>query len=332
MNKTELNNYLLKQGVIPLDMSKISSNELHRYNHFITLCENHVAAANTPSILTQPNTRKFQFMYIEDDELNAFAVPYKDIDVIGLNTGTIRIINSYLTKAVNCGIFPWVNTMQGRNILAELLLNMAIEFIILHELGHHFNGHLLAEDLLSFRYMKVSYEVELESRAIEMDADAYATTRSFSKYLEQDIEKKMPTIARNKLDMLRYWVFATHSFFFLFESMILDYNTMKLDPYYPRIIRQALNIDISTRIVKMKATHFLSEYEEVLNESFVLAESIFKMIYKDGTSIRMEEIKSITDYRVVKYMEEVDSYYQNTLLPKLKPYARHKLYDKTEFI
>jgi hypothetical protein len=180
--------------------------------------------------------------------------------------------------------------------------------------------------------MKVSYEVELESRAIEMDADAYATTRSFSKYLEQDIEKKMPTIARNKLDMLRYWVFATHSFFFLFESMILDYNTMKLDSYYPRIIRQALNIDISTRIVKMKASHLLSEYEEVLNESFALAESIFKMIDKDGTSIRMEEIKSITDYRVVKYMEEVDSYYQNTLLPKLKPYARHKLYDKTDFI
>ncbi|MFK4304696.1 hypothetical protein ABH892_004863 [Paenibacillus sp. RC254] len=331
MNINELHDYLRKEGCTPLDMTKIQPNQLWRYQNFEQLCKNHVDTANDPAVLIQANTRKFHFTYIDDDTLNAFALAYKDVDVIGLNKGTVQVINSYFTKAVNEEIFPWVNTLKSRELLAELLLNMAVEFVILHELGHHFNGHLLANDLLSFRKMRAPNEMELESRAIEMDADAYATTRSFSKYLEQAIEKQIPIVARSKIDLLRYWVFATHSFFFLFESTILDYNKMRLEEYYPRIIRQALNMETSSRIVGIKEMDFLAEYEEVLNESFILAENIFTLIDNDSASVRAVEVTNILDPRVLTYMNEVDDYYQNVLLPKLKPYARHRLYDKTDY-
>lgn len=277
--------------------------------------------------MIKPNNNQFHFLYINKDSLNAFATIFQDIDVVALNIGTIIEIDNYFIRAVNTGIFEWLDNQLARRTLVNVLTIMAIEFIILHELGHIYNGHLEFDSVSRLRRMLL-HEGNLESRTIEMDADAYATTRSFSKYLQQNIESEMKIIASNKLDMLRFWVFATHSFFFLFEQTFLNYDEMHLEDYYPRIIRQALNMEISTRIVSEYEPDLVENYEKVLNDTFSLAENVYSRIGGRSASRRKEEILTINDPRVVSYMEQVDEYYESTLRHKLGKYARHNLYHR----
>lgn len=212
----QLYDYLRSEDEEPLlDRSNLTQTQLNRVqflDFFEGLAMNHVREANHPSILIKPNNNQFHFLYINKDSLNAFATIFQDIDVVALNIGTIIEIDNYFIRAVNTGIFEWLDNQLARRTLVNVLTIMAIEFIILHELGHIYNGHLEFDSVSRLRRMLL-HEGNLESRTIEMDADAYATTRSFSKYLQQNIESEMKIIASNKLDMLRFWVFATHSFF-----------------------------------------------------------------------------------------------------------------------
>lgn len=122
--------------------------------------------------------------------------------------------------------------------------------------------------------------------------------------------------------------FCNTFIFFLFEQTFLNYDEMHLEDYYPRIIRQALNMEISTRIVSEYEPDLVENYEKVLNDTFSLAENVYSRIGGRSASRRKEEILTINDPRVVSYMEQVDEYYESTLRHKLGKYARHNLYHR----
>lgn len=321
--------YLKDHGEDPiLDTSGFTNSYV--YDSYKNLAYEHLKSANEPEALVRSHDHKFEFVYINNPEINAFAFIYEKTDVIGLNIGTVHQLEAYFTKALNTGIFEWVVEKKQRHILLEVLMFLAVEFIILHELGHLYHGHLEFDSCSRpFRKMierNLDYEEHLESRTLEMDADAYATLRSFGKFMSVDLDQNLPII-RSANDLLRFWIFATNSFFYLFEEEAVDFQHIHQENYYPRALRQAVNIDISTIFVKQNKPEFAECYEEIFREMFPLCEKVYQEVGTHNPSFnRVEELLSLADRRRIEYMEEVNLYYREVLYDKLLKHARNKLY------
>lgn len=323
--------YLKDHGEDPIiDTSGFPNS--HVYDIYKNSAYEHMKSANEPEALVRSHDHEFEFVYINNPDINAFAFIYEKTDVIGLNIGTIQQLETYFVNALNTGIFEWVVEKKQRHILLDVLMYMAVEFIILHELGHLYHGHLEIDSctrpLRKMIERNLEYEEQLESRTLEMDADAYATTRSFGKLLSVDLDPNLP-IMRSTNDLLRFWVFSTNSFFYLFEEEAVDFQNIHQENYYPRAVRQAVNIDISTLVVKQTKPQFAECYEEILREMFPLCEKVYQEIGTHNPSFsRADELLSLADRRRIEYMEEVNLYYNEVLYDKLLKHARNKLYKK----
>lgn len=190
--------------------------------------------------LVRENHQGFYFAFADDKRLNGTATIYKNTDIIVVNYGGITKIHQYFRAACNSSLFPWVT---NRQLLCDFLSGLAFDFLISHEFGHHYNGHLLFRkpqkaNLISRMDMlgttTIPYESALERKAIEMDADSYASTNTFLKQLRNPTVLKMGIengLFRDQYDQLRYWIFATHSFFYF-----LLHKWWTLIPYIMKII------------------------------------------------------------------------------------------------
>lgn len=152
------------------------------------------------------------FIFIDKDEVNAFAMEKDGIPIIALHTGTIsRILCAASVLMLSDAFLPEVGDMTAcyhdispdmltlksdngnssvlnmtisgdpcRENVGYMIASLAIHFVVYHEVGHHINGHVkkLKEKYNLFYsetpYTYVSDEYLEERKQMELEADMYA--------------------------------------------------------------------------------------------------------------------------------------------------------------
>ena len=217
------------------------------------------------------------FKIDDSDEINGRAECTRRKDHIVINQGIIyqflsyfKEVNNYYVTLILQRVMPGEEknriaqmSMEGiiyegnnaklfdsKDIVSErtkLLEIFVARFILLHEMGHIFNGHceyLKQKKGLGYLAMHeetvLSPDDALNRRTIEMDADAFAATRSFKHllYLYANFDSQVKCPFLKPMELFLWWAFAIRSHFLLFEDTYKDTNRFVEDmPYFPNSAR-----------------------------------------------------------------------------------------------
>ena len=315
--------------------------------------------------LIKENTRDFIFGYLENDSLGGSAFAYENTDYIYLNCGSILKIHDLFLKLLsNPQVFPKIGNFKysdftyhkepiynngeeqmvfyngssdkTRNDLALQLAYFAVLYIILHEIGHHFNGHVL---LLSSNNLSFSMEMtgeqsnidNLERQTLEMDADSFATSNAlgFVKNFMENPESLYfsdHSSAIKHSDILKYWIFSIHCLYLL-QNQQFKYDPTKLKSsfHFPARLRQLLNHDITFYVVNLRGYSISKEeYNSLLSEITSYSEEMFFLTF-DIKETSEDTLNSIND-SVLNQSNRVHEHW-NKLKPLLLEHARSKLAD-----
>ena len=120
--------------------------------------------------------RRVEVRPLEKPTLNACAAREDDLYVIEIHDGAFsRLLETFAAcLSQNC-----IAAVKDRSRLHLWLLNVAIEFLIFHEVGHIVLGHLEYCDtleLIEFRDETPSQKQALDLQALELMADEFAVT------------------------------------------------------------------------------------------------------------------------------------------------------------
>ncbi len=177
--------------------------EMICYESYKNFTLDYASYLNSISSINRPE-RKLEFEFVSRYSKNAIAYIENDIDYIGINEGCLidvyHIFNELLIKGAlnkyidfndlinitanldngddteNTFFFKFPNDYTAK-VFSELICMISMKFIILHEVGHHLNGHLLFLDN-KYNFKELNYKI-LEPtliKTLEMDADAFAVT------------------------------------------------------------------------------------------------------------------------------------------------------------
>lgn len=227
------------------------------YEKFARGIINELQPKNNP--YNQKDIKQLDFTYKWDSRVNASALE-KENDIITVNEGTIIKIYSFFYRLINkCKPFPplsgelkpyvlienritFDNKPQAsiseelvlsddplRNSLAEFLSMFAIKWIIAHEIGHVYNGHTKyyletknkIKELSPRGNSKELKQCYLDLQTMEMDADAFASTRIMEEAYVLHCKNKNLVNLQNPFDFLKLPIFAIHGVFYIFR----DYRT-----------------------------------------------------------------------------------------------------------
>ena len=140
-------------------------------------------------------------------------------------------IEGILYDAGNPTIFDSKNIVDERTNLMEIFVS---RFILLHEMGHIFDGHYeylkLKDESLNYLSMFPQNESDCKNalciRTLEMDADAFAVTRSFYHllFLFMNFTSQVNCKFLKPIDLFLWWSFAIRSHFLLLEDKHKDTN------------------------------------------------------------------------------------------------------------
>lgn len=206
--------------------------------------------------------RTLHFDIIEDDEINGKAWCEGTGDYIEINKGVIEFylkyfqeVNEYsknkLLKKLLYGLddeeikknhFEMLSFDNGEPVIVDskdmitqrtaLMEIFVSRFILLHEMGHIFNGHCSYLHLKKNEDMKMYYSDSdrttalsaLDFRTLEMDADAFATTQAIKHivYLYCKYDNEVYCKCIKKKDIFYWWAFAIRSHFLVCEDRFLD--------------------------------------------------------------------------------------------------------------
>ncbi len=316
------------------------------------------------------------FRYKEDDYVNASAyTSAMGQDCLDINVGTLSFYYSYMKTAMadnsvlkevgnpevetnqiigggydpkkRALLFTGMPQDEERESMSLFLANLAIRFIITHEMGHLFNGHC---DFLKKLYAVPKSEMIMKSiipgleesyaldrRTLEMDADASAATSSIDNIIElykglKD-EETIPFLSKldKKSTLFKLWSFSVHSIFLTFEDFCKsDYTSNSY--YLPNEARAILAFSDSFHALENFRKHELfrcddAEYEEIFKqivEGILEAERYINR--KFGKSYNFLA-SAVGNTKYVKYSNEVLDYWNNKLRKKLEKYSRTPLYN-----
>lgn len=203
----------------------------------------------------QKYQREFDFLIEENNDVNGCAYVESNRDIIRINKGLIDKFFGYFSDYTDCLIKKTIGRNEsldlrsieviGINIsdketidlyeyfnnLKSLLLTLLSRFVLLHELGHIFNGHcdyiksncgMNQIDMFpKLDNFSVDNKDKLTIRTIEMDADAFAATQSMYHLLfiyEDKVYNEIDFV--DKLDIFYWWAFAIYSHFIYFEDLL----------------------------------------------------------------------------------------------------------------
>jgi len=184
----------------------------------------------------------------------------------------------------------------ARGLLAQLFIDIAIEFLIAHEYAHIIFGHVdYCHSILG------TFEIEettqksttskvidpLVSQTLEMDADSFATNRgmemlnliftnpNFAVPDAQQFYKNWPS-------MIKMWVFSIYTFFRIFGHTN-NSNSIKTDLHPPASIRSHLVMANIFSIFQVKYdTSLLSEISTICIDAALTVEKAFEEISHQG--------------------------------------------------
>lgn len=310
---------------------------------------------------------KFEFVIKDSEKINGKSGCEADFDYIELNRGVIELYYNYFENVLNDRLLSqlkyfgidksedemlkmsyegivWKNKeahIYDSKVLdykkIYLLDTFVARFIVLHELGHIYNGHCtyLAQNKEEYQadymplYMNAMQEKRkteeecLDIRTLEMDADAFAATQSllYLFYLYENYEREVDSsIARN--DLFYLWSFAIRSHFLMTEDLFADQMYYKKMTHFPSCARWAMIMTICFELIqKYVMQDIREEFLVALAKGVKQAELTFNKI--KYTNYNWErEITDNQDY--INYKDEVDENWKK-LKEKVSRYARFPL-------
>ncbi|MED4531506.1 hypothetical protein [Metabacillus fastidiosus] len=254
--------------------------------------------------------KKIFFFFVDDMEINAFATIIKNIDVIGINVGILNTLYDYYDKVVDENIFPEVGSdVEERKNLIFRLQVMSILYIICHELGHLYNGHI--------GFNKVNFMKEIRkfngrekiiyNKTIEMDADAFAMNRMLE-FNENLIGVKSKDLNKTyNYDSIEYsykiLMFSMYSFYLFFQETF-EASDIENDTYFSPVVRQLLNLTISEEFVNRTRPQFESKIKEITDYLMMHADFTLDRYYSNEKS----------DEEKAKYLIKKLQYFQSNEL------------------
>lgn len=306
---------------------------------------------------------QFNFLYLEDNFLNAIATSYKNNNVVLMNIGTISKINRlFFDMLRDPEIFndvkddPKTNiNISGKRITNRLsskqiislkihdrrredlmfcLIHWAVRFILLHELGHHYNGHikfLENEYNLSTLAMcnnKLEKLSNLDYQTLEMDADAFAIGQSVDHVLSLYINKNnilshnsiLRKIINEDFDkIIFYWGIAIHCLFLLFEkSHHVD------DVHLQRRLRQNIALNTAIECVEKDGGDMIdcNKFVDLMYKAQEYAEKAYNKV--QNTKTDYDEIKKIMNLHQLISVQNIFDNWKN-VRPELEKYTYFNL-------
>ena len=218
--------------------------------------------------------KKLNFKYCWNINVNASSIENEYEDSITLNEGAVIKIYSFFYKLINSvplfqldvEIPPYVliennatfdknghNSFNEKfvlsdnpilNNLAEYLSMFSIKYLIAHEVGHAFNGHSIYYNQVRRMIQESSgsqlRQCYLDLQTMEMDADAFASTRIMEEaflFYKSDINKLH---LANKVDIFKMPIYAIHCLYYIFR----DYRTWEefCEEHPPAFVRESMSL------------------------------------------------------------------------------------------
>ncbi|KLA22692.1 MULTISPECIES: hypothetical protein [Bacillus] len=218
--------------------------------------------------------KKCYFFFVNDRSINAFATRYNDIDIVGINIGVPEKLYDYFDQVIDDTIFPEI---AGNNELRkDLIFNLqvfSIIYILFHEFGHIYNGHIDYDELKYLQMFADNSSLKyLHSKTIEMDADAFAINRAYE-FIESLIAIRSKEDKPYNVREFSYksLMFAVYSFYLFFED-IIDVNNLSKKYYFPSKLRQMFNITIIEQLVEKNHNYFLEKLYTINDETALQCE------------------------------------------------------------
>ena len=307
---------------------------------------------------------------IDSDEINGKSWCEETTDHVEMNKGVIEVYYRYFRKVseslenqvlknivpdereeIDQVSFESVTFKNGEIELidskimvedvARLLEVFVSRFILMHELGHIFNGHCsyLADNNKSgLNYMPMYFNEEeeqekhisaLDIRTMEMDADAFAATQGFQHVLHLYNHFATDVMVQGilPLDLFFWWMFALRSHFLLCEDHFMDHQYYREMSHLPSSARWNLVMGSIDSILHTNAFDIDVDVEKIYDKlvnGAIGAEKIFNEIKFTSYSWREALERDKDDF--IEYGSEVQANWKQ-LRDKLEDYSRLYLYD-----
>ncbi|QNO14366.1 hypothetical protein HYG86_06055 [Alkalicella caledoniensis] len=313
---------------------------------------------------------ELHFTYLENKTVNAFAFHEDNIDFVALNYGTISSIFDYYYKLlsqpdafINVGkpsLFdisihtePVINKNLkqlnfynspsdiDRQDFVFLLSYISIMFVIYHELGHHYNGHMLFQNSLSGLYKQRMVDNKdmvlspLDYQTIEMDADAHAVTQclihiiELYKNRERFNDNNFFTYVNDYKELLKIWMYSVQTLFLILGKDNIDKTNYHKAEYLPRRIRQSLNGSVACDVLEKVYPDIAKKMnlnKETLKELYIWSAVTAEKDYNSLYNLKVDtlEINNQLNNETVEHTEKVLKNWQK-LKKLLEPYSRLEL-------
>ena len=281
------------------------------------------------------------FIIINDEQVNAFAMKKNDISVVAINAGSIKkIMYSANLMMLSDKILLGIGDMSAcrENIIAEeypitedgdnvllyisgdstreavgyMIANLAVRFMLYHEIGHHEEGHVeRLNDKYSLFCKEVSNDkerIELEERKkMEFEADMYAMTQIVNDFeILAEIWGKVLNLEVTYSEMFQLLVPAL---VIVKENLGMDvHNNEQIENsfYLPNIIRVVIDFAIIFMDKKVKKV--------LCNDIAVMFETdseYRQMFEKENNLIVFDSEGMLTATKLLKQFESLENVLAN---------------------
>ena len=311
---------------------------------------------------------KYEFEIVENKEINGKSWSRDNVDHIEIYSGVIEEYNKYFLKVMDYfrnrmfeKVYPnkdyeerstWsyemLYNLQGKvyfidskvmeNKVADLLEIFVSRFIVLHELGHIFNGHCRflesitggKMEFIPMYYMgkgKIREELALDIRTLEYDADAFAVTQSMLHlfFLYNNFIDEVHIEGMKKDDLFYWWGFAIRSHFLLCEDSYIEKDYDKSITHIPSVGRWSdACINATENIEKLNLSdENKRQFNQKIADGAIEAEKIFNQI--KYTQYNWEE-QLVSNKSYIEFRNEIDKNW-NKVKCKLEKYTRLPLWE-----
>ncbi|CQR51503.1 hypothetical protein [Paenibacillus riograndensis] len=342
-------------GITEFSIFNVSTSPEHTgFQYFKNYAINLVEEINNDLSLEKkyPFSFNFQTLFFFDGE----AFHKDETDYISINDGVVfSTFEVFYEMLCHCSVLPYLppnelifNTNlyyhfdneqydytikypfnKERRIIAEYMAMFAIKFIILHEIGHHYNGHIMYLNSSNHKTNALNHENScvslLDLQTLEMDADAFAISRLIYEILVLLSEdNRICQILKSIDDIFTLFVISIHTLFLIFKKEGQGTTNSHFSPYLPSFIRSAINIDCAKTNIFFKAQGIITseKFLEIAKKSVCDAEEYFYSLY--GIS-HIDDAKDLLERDTSPQINIFNNW--SVLRKKLEPFARLRLAD-----
>lgn len=324
----------------------IESPDKTGYQYFKLYAENIIEQLNK-AYSAMPTIRcPFEFEYISFFDFSSGAYHEEGVDKVVINDGvlitTFQVFYSIFSKfpvlsffndsttgdlEVNF-LYEFKNNQQyevalqypielERRILAEYTASIAIKFVILHEIAHHYDGHILYLDSCADNPCK-SISI-LDFQTMEMDADAFAISRLIDEMLILlKTDTRLCSIIKKAEDLFVMFSFAISVLFLIInDEDIKEVNDIS-STYLSTLLRLSMCLDCAKVNIKHKAKGIITEsvFEDIYKKTIPASNQYYSLFGKSHYEDAMKYNKETS-----KIFGEINENWIK-LRKELLPYAR----------